>query len=57
MMLEPSGNKYTFVRYRLFHMEIDEEEKVAPLVVRQSTPPSTNLEEARVQRESSSRIQ
>jgi hypothetical protein len=40
--LEPSKNKDTFVGYRVFHMEIDEEEQVAPPVVRQTTPPSTS---------------
>jgi hypothetical protein len=28
--LEPSGKKDTFVGYRVFHMEIDCEEKKAP---------------------------
>jgi hypothetical protein len=55
--LEPSEKKDTFVGYRVFHMEIDEEEQVAPPVVRQMTPPSTSSEEARVQRESTLRIQ
>ena len=32
--LEPSENKDTFVGYRVFHMEIDEEEHVTPPVVR-----------------------
>jgi hypothetical protein len=55
--LEPSKKKDTFVGYRVFHMEIDEEEQVAPLVVRQTAPPSTSSEEARVQRESALKIQ
>jgi hypothetical protein len=55
--LEPSEKKDTFVGYRVFHMEIDEEEQVAPPVVRQMAPPSTSSEEARVQRESTLRIQ
>jgi hypothetical protein len=29
MMLEPSGKKDTFVGYKVFHMEIDCEEKKA----------------------------
>jgi hypothetical protein len=29
MKLEPSGKKDTFVGYRVFHMEIDSEEKKA----------------------------
>jgi hypothetical protein len=48
---------HTFVGYRVFHMEIDREEQMAPLVVRQTAPPSTSSKEARVQRESSLRIQ
>jgi hypothetical protein len=32
--LEPSKKKDTFVGYRVFHMEIDSEEQVAPPVVR-----------------------
>ena len=55
--LEPSKKKDTFVGYRVFHMEIDEEEQVTPPMVRQTTPPSTSSEEARVQRESALRIQ
>jgi hypothetical protein len=48
MKLEPSEKKDTFfVGYRVFHMDIDSEEQVAPPVVRQKTPPSTNLGEAR----------
>jgi hypothetical protein len=54
--LEPSEKKDTFVGYRVFHMEIDKEEQVAPPVVRQTTPPSTSSEEARVQRESTLKI-
>ena len=46
--LEPSEKKDTFVGYRVFHMEIDEEEQVAPLVVRQTTPASTSSKEVRV---------
>jgi hypothetical protein len=55
--LESSEKNDTFVGYRVFHMDIDSEEHMAPLVVRQTTPPSTNSEEARVQRESALRIQ
>jgi hypothetical protein len=32
--LEPSKKKDTFVGYRVFHMDIDEEEHVTPPVVR-----------------------
>jgi hypothetical protein len=32
--LEPSEKKATFVGYRLFHMDIDREEKLAPPIVR-----------------------
>jgi hypothetical protein len=46
--LEPSENKDTFMGYRVFHMEIDREEQVAPLVVRQMASPTTSSEEARV---------
>jgi hypothetical protein len=40
--LKPSEKKDTFVGYKVFHMEIDEEEQAAPLVVRKMAPPSTN---------------
>jgi hypothetical protein len=55
--LEPYENKDTFVGYRVFHMDIDEEEQVTPPVARRMTPPSTNLEESIVHRELSLRIQ
>jgi hypothetical protein len=55
--LEPSEKKDTFVGYRVFHMEIDREEQVDPPVVRHTAPPSTNLEKARVHRESALKIQ
>jgi hypothetical protein len=55
MNLEPSEND-TFVGYRVFHMETNSEEPMAPPVVRQVAPPSTNSEGARVQREPSLRI-
>jgi hypothetical protein len=43
MKLEPSEKKETFfMGYRVFHMEIDEEEQVAPPVVGKAAPPSTN---------------
>jgi hypothetical protein len=55
--LEPFENKNTFVGYRVFHMDIDEEEQVAPPMVRQTTPPSASSKDARVRRESTLKIQ
>jgi hypothetical protein len=54
--LEPSEKKDTFVVYRVFHMEIDEEQ-VTPPMVRQITPSSPSSKEARVKRESTLKIQ
>jgi hypothetical protein len=49
--LDPSKKKDTFMGYRVFHMEIDREDQVAPPVVRQMAPPSTISDEAMFQRE------
>jgi hypothetical protein len=40
--LEPSKKKDTFVGYKVFHMEIDEDEHVTPPVERKMAPPSTS---------------
>jgi hypothetical protein len=40
--LETFKKKDTFVGYKVFHMDIDSEEQMAPPIVRQMAPPSTN---------------
>jgi hypothetical protein len=40
--LEPSKKKDTFVGYRVFHMDIDEEDQVPPPLVRHKSPPSNS---------------
>jgi len=44
------------VGYKVFQIDIDEEEHVALPMVRKMAPPSTSLEEYRVHRELSPRI-